>query len=71
MPIKMSETNFYQDQKERYIKSTEEMRQASRKHWLACLNKNIEQNRNDLIIFAAQILAMYDLADAELNGGIK
>lgn len=61
------ETDFYNGQKQRYLHGTEEQRIESKNHWIKCHIKNLKDKRDDLIIFSAQILAMYVLADFELK----
>ena len=63
-------TNFYTERKEAYKKGTPDLRKQSRDHWTKIHKENMESGRNDLIIFSAQILAAYDLADAELKGDL-
>lgn len=56
---------YYETTRERYKNASPEMRAATRDHWTKCHRQNIESGRPDMIIFSAQILAGYDLIDAD------
>ena len=56
--------NYYEQAQMRYASATAEQRKASRDHWLKCHKENLESGREDLIIFSAQMLAVYDIVDA-------
>ena len=57
--------NYYRTAQERYRAAAPEIRKASREHWTRTHAENIRSGREDLIIFSAQILAAYDVTDAE------
>ncbi len=62
--------DFYTDRMEAYKRASNELRRQSREHWTKIHKENMESGRSDLIMFSAQILAAYDLADAELKGDL-
>jgi hypothetical protein len=56
---------FYETNRELYRKADAATRAASRAHWTKCHRENIASGRRDMIIFSAQILAGYDLIEAD------
>lgn len=57
--------SYYKQIAIRYMLADADMRKQSRDHWMECHKRNVLSKREDLIIFSAQILAAYDLVDAE------
>ena len=58
-------TNFYIEQGKRYKAASEELKKASRAYWTRLHAENVTTGRADLIMFSGQVLAQYDLVDAE------
>ena len=62
--------DFYKERAIAYKKASDELRKQSRDHWIAVHRENLASGRDDLIMFSANVLAAYDLADAELKGDL-
>ena len=61
--------DFYRRYQELYLAADETLRQAAKKHWLKVHAENLEkENRNDLVIFSAQMLAAIMLAENRREG---
>lgn len=59
--------DFYRRYQEMYLVADEKTRQAAKAHWLRVHAENLrKENRNDLVIFSAQVLAAILLVE---NGG--
>lgn len=56
-------TNFYETYFIRYLESDIETREKTKQYWIEKHQENIKADRNDLIIFSAQIIAMIVLAE--------
>lgn len=51
-----------------YVSASEENRRAAKKHWIECHKRNMAlNNRDDLTIYSAKILASIALAEDVLN----
>lgn len=58
--------NYYNWYK-RYLSADEEMREATKRHWLRCLASAIREGNETLLEHSSKILAMYALAENDTS----
>lgn len=62
--------NYYTKYLSMYLVADNATRAASKEHWLKCHTANLESNRDDMICFSAQILAVQAIADDVLKNKV-
>ena len=65
--MEKGQKTFYRNYYLRYLEADQKTRQAARDHWTKAHAENILSDRNDMIIFSGQILAMIMLAEKTLE----